>query len=273
MVSIFSYLDYREALLALISKKKEQRKGFTLRSLAEKCRIQSTYLSNVLHGRADLSSDQIYALAQELGLSETENDYLNLLLSWDRSGVALRKKRLKQKIDDLRAREFNTKKALSKVRLLSEEECIREYYLDPFHMLVHVFLTIERYNRRTSHIADALGVDSDRIKHSIDTLVRLGYIEKSESGYDLLKQRIHLPESSPVCRPHQELMRIRSLSRLQSVQESARYGVSVTFSSDAQVLTRLKEVFLEFLAKAEKIVDEGPAERAYQMNFDLFPWH
>ena len=64
-------------------------------SLAHAARIQKSYLSKVVTGRADLTTDQLYLICRHLDLDPEAARYLELLLERERSGVAERREELR----------------------------------------------------------------------------------------------------------------------------------------------------------------------------------
>lgn len=73
--------------------------------------------------------------------------------------------------------------------------------------------------------------------------------------------------------PHQSLMRMRSLARLQELPAEKRYSFSVTFSTSERIREQIQQKFLALLKEIEPLVKGGASENAYQINFDLFPWN
>jgi uncharacterized protein (TIGR02147 family) len=265
--------SYRHAIERIIAKRKSVGDKITLSEMARATKIQVAYISNVLKGRAHFSADQLFTLAQYLELDDEATDYLLLLLDWERSAKKERRERLKARIDRLRKERLKTHKHLSakKVDVLATEAA--EYYFDPMILIVHVFLGVPHYAKHAQRIAEDLGLSQERLRRVLGTLERLGYVRQSAKGtFEVLVRHRHLPSDSPLCAPHQALMRLRSLEQANRLSPDERYQVSVTFSANETVKRRIQGEFLALLKASEPWVRSAPAEAVYQLNFDLFPW-
>lgn len=270
-MSIFKHLDYREALLQKIENRKALGK-LTLAKLAEKVGLQPSYLTHVLKGRADFNSDQLYAVCEMLNCTEGETDYLILLLEYARSTIPARKEKLKKRIDASQAHELKTTQHISAPSVTDlTDENIR-YYLDPLCQLIHVFLNFESFAKNPHALSAKLGLSVSQIDDVLKRLVEARYIEETESGYVVIGKNRHLPKESPLCTPHQYLMRYKSIDQMQRLKQDQTVSFSATFSSTPEDKTAIHRAFLEFISKTETIVKNTERKHVYQMNFDLFPW-
>ena len=284
-MNIFQEKSYRQAIEKIVSTRKhlDSRMRFSL--LAEAMRIQKSYLSKVLKGEANLSSDQLHLGCQYLELNADESRFLQLLLEKERTGIPERKESLDAQVEKIRARNQETRKHLTAPEVRSAEQSgplgAGEYYIDPLNQLVHIALTIPRYLADPRKLAGVLGVSSLRIESALQTLARLGVISirpeedsdnRSKGRLELLQRQVHLPRGSPFYRPWRAQLRLWALQRMQELGAKEAYTFSVVFSTDEATRKEIHEKFLEFLSWAEKRVETGKPERLYQMNFDLFPW-
>ena len=101
-MSIFEYLDYRLGLRAVLEKRKKDTPGFTQTRLADQSGIKNTYLTNVLKGRGNFSSDQIFALAKNLKLGRLETQFLFVLRELDQTLMPERRLLLQSELQALR---------------------------------------------------------------------------------------------------------------------------------------------------------------------------
>lgn len=270
-ISLFSSTEYRRAVEAAVERVRFH-KPLSYAQLSKQSGVQATYFSNVLKGRASFSSDQLYRVARALEVSETELEFLLLLLEWDRCSVKDRKRELTRRIEAMREDNLTTARHLAAKKVAPEDASASEYYFDAMTKVVHVYLGVERYAREPKLIAEALKIPVEYLGRLLETLVRLGYVERKGSGYVVRLKHRHLPDDSPLCLPHQTLMRTRSLEQFQRLPRGKRYGVSVTFSATPETKARIQAEFLDFLKKAESLVGASRETHVFQMNFDLFPW-
>lgn len=273
-MSVFKHLKYQSALEEVVKNRKtgESETRFTLRRLAEEAGLQPSFLTNVLKERFDFNADQLYAVCEVLELTAVERRYLTLLLDFQRSTNKSRRGELKKEIDDLRAQNQKTEKHISARPVALNSDAMAEYYLDPFVQLAHVHLSLPPYTENPNALCGALGVSKSHLSKIFDVLTRIGYVVSEAGRIRVVAQNKHLPKENPLCDPHQALMRLKSIDQLSRLKSDNKYSFSVTLSGTEETRTRLQDEFLAFLKKAEAIVKPARAEKAFQMNFDLFPW-
>ncbi|MGE0526644.1 MAG: TIGR02147 family protein [Bdellovibrionales bacterium] len=271
-MSIFKYMDYRDLLAVQIKNRRKNEPRFTQAALAERAGIRNTYLTNVLKGRANFNSDQIYALARELRLNEQETQYLSLLKEWDQCQLPDRKSSLKREIESLRQAALATEAHIRAQVRRDEHELILRYYSDPHIKIVHILLQIPRFAADYTRIGPALSLDLNQLEKIVATLRELEIVKFVNKKVEVLLKNFHLPKDSPMLLPHQTLMRTKSAQRLLELPPEQRYSLAVTFSTTEEVKEKIHQRFLEFLKEAEALVKGSESEAAYQMNFDLLPW-
>lgn len=271
-MAVFNHLLYRPAVEEAIEAHRALTGRYTLRQLAEEVGVQASFLTNVLKGRFDFSADQLFAVAGVLGLPEAERDYLLLLLEHERSAHAPRRQALKARIEHIRRETQKTEKQLAiKVMELTPDEQA-QYYLDPFAQVALVHLNLAPYNRQPEKLAGALGISRAHLAQILEILTRIGYVKKEGAAYRVVARDKHLPARNPLSGPALTLLRFKSLDHLQRLTTGEAFSHTVTLTGTAETKERLSDAYLAFLKKAEAIVKPARSEKAFQMNFDLFPW-
>jgi uncharacterized protein (TIGR02147 family) len=272
-VRVFRYLDYRKFITDEVNKRKRLGDKVNFTYLSRETGIQNTYLTNVLKGRAQLSSDQLYAVGRALRLKDDEVDYLLLLLDWERSSDKARRSKLLERIERLQSQRLETVNNLSVERMELNEIDQAKYYMDPYIQIVHIMLGLEGRSGHPEEISKALGLSKKKMNEILNILENAGFIQVDKEGnIRREKTKIHLPKSSPLCRPNQVLLRTKSIDHISKLAESAHESVSITFSADDDSYREIHQEFIRFLKRTEKIVQKTERKRAYQINFDLFPW-
>lgn len=271
-MEFYSATDYRKAIKYLIERENDRGEKTSLASLAEAVRVQRPYLSKVMSGSADLNSDQLYLVCKFFDLSETETEYLELLLDYSRATLKERKDLLKKKIQTTQAIHLDIKKHVIAKEVNVESSAFSEYYLNHHMQIVHIALNVKKYQNLTN-LSEALGISKDYLLEILKKLEELGLVQHSKDRYTTTTQSIHLPKNSSLLRPHQSIVRMQSLQQLNSRgRDPGNYSFSVTFSGDEEIRKRIQEEFLKFLKITQKIVSTGDTEEIYQINFDLFSW-
>ncbi len=270
-MSVFRHSNYREALAEELEIR--QRTGrWTLRKLAEKSGVQPSFLTNVMKGRADFSSDQLYAVCECLEFPASERKYFLLLLEFERSSHQGRKRELETEIQRLQKQHLKSESHLQAAKVEVTLDMVAEYYLDPFVQLAHVHLNFPAYAKDPEKLRALMGISKSHLSQILDVLVRIGYIRHEGQTYHVITKNKHLPKESPLCGPHQSLMRLKSIDQMQRLAFDEKYSFSATFTGTQETKTRVQEAFLGFLKKAEAAVRPAESKAVFQMNFDLFPW-
>lgn len=270
---LYDFADYRKLIRAALDEKKASLGSlYTSKSLAEACKVQSTYLSKVLSGRAHLSADQLYLASHYLGFNPEETAFIFLLFDEQRTSVPQRRLDIQARIKQIQDSRLKSESRLQASALRAPGSGSSDYYLNPYLPLVHMFLTIERYAQKPSLIAEALRLEPENLAEMLRKLQSMGMIEMHNGVYAVVKNNLHLPKDSPLYRPYRSLWRLKTLERIDQISSDKAYNFSVTFASTARIKQKIQASFLEFLQATQKLVGSSRSEHVYQMNFDLFDW-
>ena len=177
-MNIFIERDYRLIVKMLIEHKKKSDETATFQNLAEKIRVPKSYVSKVVNGKADFSSDQIFLCAQYFDLNEDQANYLELLVNYERSALKNRKDLINSKIEYLRKKYLKTEDNLNVTPSPEKSIDMARYYSDTLHLLIHQCLTINRYRLSPQLMFQDLNFPSVNIRKAIDNLVDMGVIAR-----------------------------------------------------------------------------------------------
>lgn len=271
-MNIFLESNYRLTLKEIVEHKRQIDRKFNFQAIAETTRIPKSYISKVINEKAHLSSDQLFLVSEYLELNENEFNFLHLLLEKDRCVIAARKKILTSQIQELRSTQLDSQKYIQANPDALDESSLEKYYMDPLNQLVHICLSIPRYQSNLQLLSQDLSITPSNLGFIVDFLEKTSIIKQTPAGYQTVIKNIHLPKSSSVHKAWRTQLKLFSLDRLNRLSTPEDYTFSVLFSSNEKVREKVKAEFLSFLSKAEHLVKDSPMEETYQMNFDLFGW-
>lgn len=272
METIYRFDSFREVIRNAVESKQRLDRSFNFQKLAQAMGIQKSYLSQVLAGRAEINLDQAYLFCQQLELNEEQSQYFNLLVEHSRTGLAERKQVLLSKIKSIQEQKLATEQHLKVTPSHASEGDMTDYYLDAYNQLVHVCLSRAAFRKDPMKLAEGLGLHKDRLGEILAELQRLDMIRLEKTGFTVQRKNLHLPKESKVFKAWRAQLRAMALQKsLQSPAEDS-YNFSVIVSCTEKVRRQLHEGFLEFLSRAQKLVNESEADHVYQMNFDLLKW-
>ena len=272
-MSIYRYLDYKKLISEEINNRKKFNSKLNFSGLADAIGVQKTLVSKVLKGSANFNSDQVFLACEYLGFSEEETEFALLLLEYDRCAVGRRKRKLKESIQKRRGEEQIPEKRLQAEKLNTANDSMQKFYLDPLAQLVHAFLIVPKYAAQPQLILQALHLEPVKLKYLLKLLEEVQLIKSTASGsIRVIKNHTHLTSDSNIFETYHQLKRVKSLDQIMNLPADKKYNFSALLSTDEETQVELKELFLQFLQKAEtKVINSNP-EEVCQMNFDLFRW-
>src|SRR5262245_46889647 len=111
-MQLYSFQSYKLFLQSHLKARQALDAKFSFSWLADQAGVQRSYMSRVMKGQANLSSDQLYAAARALKLPPEERDYLLPLLEIDRCAVPERRQELEKTRDRLQQKKLSAAEAL-----------------------------------------------------------------------------------------------------------------------------------------------------------------
>lgn len=273
-MEIFAEKSYKSILRKTIEAKKAilGAEAFNYQALAAASRIQKTYLSRVLNGDGQLSSDQLFLALAYLEFSAEEKNYITLLHQWERSEISERRKILEEELRQFRQVHMKTERHLKDSSQLMNDVDMTMYYLNVNTQLVHMFLTIPQYANSPTSIAKVLGISEQALTKIMRFLAELKIINYKNHRVVVERTNLHLSKDAPLSLPYRTMMRLKALERLQSQKTSEPYGYSLFFSADEDARAKVQALFFEFLKAAERVIGPAKCKNVYQLQFDLIDW-
>jgi uncharacterized protein (TIGR02147 family) len=271
-MNIYTKNCYRAVLREVVEARKALDQDKNFEHLADSIRIPKSYLSKVLHGKADLSPDQLHLACAHLQMSDEEFDYMDLLLEFARTGLAARKKRLEQHIAAIQHEHTSAEEYLNApVAAADQIQGQAEYFLDPWASVIHMALLIPRFRDDLQLLARHLGLASARLNETIILLEKLRFIERKQKKIVVLVEQMHLPPSS-LFRAWRSGLRTIGASKMESLNEAQSYSFSAVFTCDKKTEKLIRVRLLEMLKEVESAVGAAASTDVYQIEIGMFPW-
>jgi len=269
---IYGETDYRQVIKQRVEALKGVSASINFQSVAKATSMPSSYISKVMNGVAEFNGDQLYRVARFLGFSSDEQDYLQLLLEYARSQFPERRGALEQKIRQVRAKKLEATQHLTSRVVDPSDAAMAEYYYNPVNQIVHIALSIPRYQRDPAKLRDDLGLAGAQFERALGTLVRLGIVSKVVDRYKVEVFDIHLSREHVVYETWRDQIRLLSVERLKALDQENSYSFSVVFNASEPVRLAIQAQFMKFLEEIKREVDGAQDEECYQINFDLLRW-
>ncbi len=257
-----NYRDYIQSQLGFEGQRTGRRK-----ELALAIQVHTTYVSQVLHGKADFSLEQGEAINHFFQHTEDEGDYLLLLISKDRAGSTALRKRYEHKIQKMREERQTISKRLKADHKISDKDR-EKFYSSAYYGATHVLCSLPGY-QNLKDLSQALNLPLNQTSQIVDFLVSIGLLELQQHKIVPGHHHIHLGNDSELILKHHSNWRMHALSKLQFLKkDDLHYSSAISISE--QGAFRVKELLLEVLKKTVQEVQSHPPEEAYVLNFDFY---
>lgn len=268
MVAIDPIFKAKSYKMAIEKSLEDSRFGRGARTkLAEFLGVQPSFVSRVLAGDQDFSSEHIVRVAGFLELNEDETDYLVLVHHRDRAGAKDLRAHYQKQIERVDERRAQVKSQVrADRRMISDGDALR-YYGTWYHAAVHMFLRIPEVD--LASISEALALPLVKVKESVRILEEIGMIESDRGKWKVLDQRLHNAKDSLGLRAHHMNWR-QAAVRAWDEGGADDMFYSLVMSTDRGTAKRIKEVLLESIASVDPLLGPSDDREVHALNIDFF---
>lgn len=223
---------------------KKRNKRYSLRSLAQKCQLSASTISEVLSGKKALSRKVALKLLPHINLTAEKQIELMQLIKEN--------------------------KLLSR-RLLttSQDHLIENWYA---FAILNLF-ELKHKMQTTTEVAERLNLPTELVQKTIADLIQLGLLFKdNEKIYSSGKHWKSTDEisSSTIKKSHTHSLQT-ALKALHELPVEIRDFTSIIFPGNPKQLNKAKNEVRKFLEKMAKIMSQGDLESVYKLNVQVFP--
>jgi uncharacterized protein (TIGR02147 family) len=268
VVHVFGYLDYRAYLRDFYAAAKARSRAFSHRAFSRRAGLRSSnYLSLVMKGERDLSSEMAPRFARACGLDKSEADFFCDLVQYCQATSTEEKSRHHERL--ARFRRFREAH-----RLLGEQSAYYQHWYMP---AIRELASLPGFKEDPKWIAARLEptISVKQASEALETLCRLGLLVRNGRGK--LQQAQPLVTSGPgplghqVFQYHQGMLDLakQALDRLpREERDISCLTLCVSESALPALKARIRALRQELLQLAEL---EAKPERVVQLNFQMFP--
>lgn len=266
-IEIYNFTDYRLYIKGKIYNGDRARKG-ALSALAQAIPCQTSYLSRVMAGVADLSLEQADSAGKYFGLSQDENSFFLLLIQFARAGTQSLRTHFKRSITTAQEERLNLQKRVGIKQALSKEDQAT-YYSLWYYAAVHVMTGIPAFQTKAA-MAKELGLPLNRVAEILEFLVSTRLVKEGETGkYFTGEGKIHLKKDSKMILRHHSNWRTQAIRSMEKDLESGiHYSVLLnTSKKDAELL---RSMIAKFIEEFMKVVHPSEDEEMNCLVIDFF---
>lgn len=236
-------------------------------ALAKAVNCQSTYISQVLHARADLSLEQAYRVNEFLAHNKDESNFFLLLVQKDRAGTNELRAHFQAQIDEAVTKRMNLVNRVGERKALSAE-LQAQYYSNWQYTAVHTALSVPTLQTKEA-LARHLALPLQKITEILEFLILAGLAKSSGSQFEYGDMNLHLSNSAADIFKHHTNWRIQAIDSLERETIKDLHYSAVYSLSDEDV-AKIKELLLECIQNSVKIVRASPEQTLNAICIDFF---
>lgn len=262
---VWEFQNYREYLVAKLGP--EGRRSGARKELAAAIQVHTTYVSQVLKGKAEFSLEQGEATNGHFGHTEDEGEYFLLLLLKERAGTTKLRARFESKIRKMRENRLNISQRLSTENSITEKDR-EKFYSSAIYGATHVLCSLPQY-RSIEALAEVLQLPRQRVTGIAEFLVGIGVLRQDNNMLLPGPKHVHLSNDSELVLKHHTNWRLHAVNSLQFLdKEDLHYSACLSISHEGAFI--VKEALLETLKRVVDIVGKSKVETGYVLNFDFY---
>lgn len=266
-MNIYSCSSYKEILNAWLGE--NQFKG-NVSELATLCGCERSYLSQVLHGKSDLTPDHFIQFCEATALGETEAQYGLLLLLHDRSSSRKVRELMKTRLEKIRTEALSVAQAISaeKTQMDQIDEHQKDlYYSNWLYSAIHI-LTSAAKTQSAEALSNELQTPQKVIEKILSDLVRMKIVTQSGEKFKHAPGDLLTTAKDPRTSLHHWNWRSKAVEGVARMDEIHYTDV---FTIDAADIEKIRELCLKFIKSQGQVVTKSGSEVGAALCLDFFP--
>jgi uncharacterized protein (TIGR02147 family) len=271
IISIFSFLDFREFLSAYIQERKIANPQFSVRSMAYRIGCNPGFFSRILKGTRNLSPELILKLGEIMKLNTKQKHYFELLVNYSQAKKQVEKDHFFRQLDLFRA---------SKVKETTPAQ--HAMYAEWYYTVLRELINILPCRKNSADTMKLLArqviprLTPDQVRQALKTLDELGLLKCKPDGIIAAREPfITTGAEIPQVVIDRILMQFTDLARLaiDRFSRQERSLSTLTFSVSEKGFAKIREKLDQYRREILSIVNEeaDPVDRVYHLNLHLFP--
>lgn len=264
-MQVWEFHTYRDYLVSRLGP--EGSRSGARKEMAAAIQVHTTYVSQVLKGKAEFSLEQAEAINTFFGHTEDEGEYFISLLLKDRAGSPKLKARFENKIQRMRDARLNISQRLNVENAITEKDR-EKFYSSAIYGATHVLCSLPQFGNIES-LAEALQLSRQRVAEIVEFLLRIGVLKRENDRLSPGSKHVHLGNESEMVLKHHTNWRMHAINNLQFLdRDDLHYSACLSISHEGAFI--VKEAILETLKRVVEIVGKSEVETGYVLNFDFY---
>lgn len=236
---------------------------------AEFLRVHTTYVSQVLKEKTDLSLEHAESMNEFLGHTEEEGEYFILLVLKARAGTQKLKDRIEKRIQHILKSRLLIQKRIGVSEEISPEDQ-RRFYSSYHYSAMYVLTSLKEFQTRES-MAKALNLPQAKTSEMVSFLISMGVVKEAHGRLLPGPRHMHLGIDTDIIAQHHSSWRLHALANFPTSaknDQDIHYSAAVSLSkADAY---KIKNMILENLKSNIDVISNSTEEEAYVYCFDFY---
>lgn len=241
----------KDTLASELRRRQRINSNYSLRAFARDLEMNPGFLSSVMAGKRQLSTENSISVSQKLGFGP-EQVFELLQLSQGKSSMA----------------DGRTKFEPFATLQLDSFEAIADWY----HFAILELTYCDKLRSSPIQIASRLGISVQEAKEAVARLLRLGLLVKENNVLKKTSAFIATPTDRPnrSLRSHQAQMLEKAKVALEQQSIHERDITGITFACPASKIPDVKKEIQKFQRAIAKLVEGEPPAEVYQLGVQFF---
>jgi uncharacterized protein (TIGR02147 family) len=235
-------------------------------TLAKVARCSPSWISRVLSESVQLTPDQAFAIADHMGMSDTESDFFLLLLEHERAGTQALKKRIHVKLQKIRKESHQLKASVRTDGSVTGDQA-NLYYSSWMYSAVHVACMIRPFS--SEELATKLRLSPASVMKTAKELTTMGLLVSKAGRFAATALNVHLPAESPMAKVGHRNWRSRTVEYLQETGEDGFHYSAIHCLSEKDI-ARIHKILKDTIVNCRSIIADSPSEELAVFCVDWF---
>lgn len=231
---------------------------------------QSSFLSQVLSlkTKVNFSLEQGILVNKYFHHTQEEGHYFMLLLELERSGTAELKAYFQSQIDELILERNKLKTRMKNYKEINQD-VQGVFYSSWKYQAIQSLLSIPKL-QSSSSISEYLSLPESEVVEILNFLITHQLALKTENGYKIGSQLLHLNEHSKFLKQHHINWKMRGIDSLDYQNRMTDFHYSAVITLENNDIIKLRKKIIDQLGENLKFVESSEAQSGHVLCIDLF---
>jgi hypothetical protein len=202
-------------------------------------------------------------------MTDTEQEYLFLLVEKEKANTPKLKKKLEDKLRDLSRDAYRLKNLEHESQVISGNDTgVGTYYSNWMLTAIHTLSSVQKF-QTAEQLGKRLGLSTPVAQHFLNQLQTLEFVKKEGGRYKWGSGNIHLADDSTWISNHHMNWRLRAVDNTQKNDRTATHYTAIQSMSEDDFEV-LKKKIANFIKEFNKVSDPSTPEEAFCFSIDFF---